>query len=345
MACTWARWFRASKAAQATAVAGISGTISSERNCGCIDIGKSGSSSSKQPIVSGSRGKCAVSGIRFYASRSRPAPESSCCFATVERLHQYAVLDGVTGGQLAGGHCARLCASWLPRLVSGAFQEGLQQLSPSAASVVDVPEEAVISTWAQALMSGFSRCDQLAAQEDQSGEGSCGALLCVVARSGIYVASIGVGMAVIGTLDSDGETIWCDEASIPHNMANEAEADRWGEPRPPDGVPTRLLGGSSAKRIETRLLGLPDVVRHEHGDAQRFVILGSPQVWSFGPRLPLQWAMEAQHAGRNPADEIVIRSQGRDAVALVLVLPGGLGSDDSPLPKHGELVSPIAAAF
>mmetsp|Transcript_460 Transcript_460/g.1319 ORF Transcript_460/g.1319 Transcript_460/m.1319 type:complete len:124 (+) Transcript_460:895-1266(+) len=78
--------------------------------------------------------------------------------------------------------------------------------------------------------------------------------------------------------------------------------------------------------------------RHQHGSGRRFVILGTPAIWEHGPRLPLQWAVEAYRAGRSPADELIARSRGGDAVALVLVLPAGLG-EGSRLPPHDELVA------
>lgn len=285
-----------------------------------------------RPVV-GTRGCCEESNVRFYTARSRPAEASNRCFAISERLHQFALLDGISGTADAGSHCARFCAAWLSRLVAHAFREQVHS-EPLVSSRRD--EVAAISAWVDALSAGFVQCDRLVAQEV---DGSCGALLCSICRSGIYVASVGRGRVAIGTKDDDGRTVWCDEASNPHCIENEAEAERWGYPPAPSGLTTRFLGGSTLKQSEPRLIAIPDVVRQEHEDCQRFVILGSPEVWASGPRLPMQWAVEAHQAGRNPADEVVVRSQGVDVVAVVLVLPPGLGSDDSPLPQHDELTS------
>mmetsp|Transcript_70095 Transcript_70095/g.193914 ORF Transcript_70095/g.193914 Transcript_70095/m.193914 type:complete len:346 (-) Transcript_70095:18-1055(-) len=289
--------------------------------------------------VAGTSGSHASSGIQFYASRSLPAATSACCFAIAESLHQFAVVDGVREGE-AGGRCARFCAGRLPQLIARAFHDQLQRVPLwSYHDSEGVPlgnSDAAARVWAEALTVGFAQCDVIAMEEL---EGSCGALYCAVARSGVYIASVGLGRVVIGTEDAGSQTFWCDEASAPHCIENEAEAARLGQRPLLSQTPSRILGGAALKQVEPRLVGLPDVMRHRHADGQRFVILGSPGVWSHGARLPMQWVVEAYHAGRNPADAIVARSQGADVVALVLVLPPGLGDDGSPLPRHDQLAS------
>jgi len=233
-------------------------------------------------------------------------------------------------------------------LIARSFAERVQS-SPlrhatrADGSLIEDEEEAAAAAWADSLTMGFRMCDQGAVQE--VGSGACGAVVCVVARSGIYVASVGLSRAVIGT-EADGE-ILCDEASSPHRLTSESELERLADagptgaspPQLPSKAPTRFFGGAALKQADARLVGLPDVIRHQHGSGRRFVILGTPAIWEHGPRLPLQWAVEAYRAGRSPADELVARSQGADAVALVLVLPAGLG-EGSRLPPHHELVAP-----
>mmetsp|Transcript_21847 Transcript_21847/g.68112 ORF Transcript_21847/g.68112 Transcript_21847/m.68112 type:complete len:351 (-) Transcript_21847:40-1092(-) len=291
--------------------------------------------------VAGTSGCCAASGVRFYAARSRPAAESACCFAIAEELHQFAVLDGVGGAGDAGAQCARFCAGQLPGLVARAFLERVRRSPLASARDMDgalvSEEESAAESWAEALTAGFAQCDRLAADQV---EGGCGAILCTVACSGVYAASVGLGRVVVGT-EVDGSTmLLCDEVSSPHSIQSEAEVSRLGRPFPPAHAPTRLLGGAAEKRAEPRLIGLPDVARHQHAQSRRFVLLGSPGVWHQGPQLPLQWAVEAYRTGRSPADEVVARSKGTDVVALVLVLPPGLGGDGSPLPPHEELALP-----
>lgn len=300
--------------------------------------------------AAGTAGACAESGIRFYASRSRKADESAHCFAIAEQLHQFAVVDGVAAqGSDEGAASARFCAGRLAPTVARVFAERVRHVPLQAAtradgSLIGDEAEAVAAVWAEALSAGFAVCDQQAQQAENIEGGACGALLCAVAQSGIYIASVGLGRVVVGTEVGGGEVV-CDEASSPHSAESEAEAERFAEAnrelRHPLGAqaPTRLLGGSSLKMAEPLLVASPDVVRHEHAESRRFIVMGSPGLWDLGARLPVQWAIEAYKAGRNPADELVARSRGGDVVALVLVLPQGLGADDGRLPPHDELVT------
>lgn len=289
--------------------------------------------------VSGTSGVC-DSGVRYYAARSKAAESSPSLFAVSERLHHFAVVDGLDGDD-GGAGCARFFAQRLPRMITEAF---VAQPSPMAMTGVDGQplgaEDVVAAAWANSLTAGFGHCDSWAAQEEVLG--SCGALVCVVARSGIYVASIGLGRAVVGTEDDGGKTIQCDEASSPHCAASELEATRLGDAVSRFGGPTRMLGGMAQKRVEPLISGLPDVVRHGHAAGRRFVILGSPALWVSGPRLPLEWVVEAYRKNWDPAVELVARSKG-DVVALVLVLPPGLDDPEGPLPPHDEAFWPPAA--
>lgn len=305
--------------------------------------------------AAGTSGACPQSGVRFYAARSRKAAESMHCYAIAEDLHQFSIVDGMPDVGQGAAECAKLCAGKLVPLVARGYAERVRRLPLRSATdrdgnVFGSEEEAAAAYWADALTDGFAQCDQLAAQDPASGSGAsaCGALLCVVAESGVYVASVGLGRACIGTEIFGGE-IMCDEASIPHCSASEAEAERLREADasaaslPPPHLATRMLGGSTVKQADPRVVGLPDVVRHQHSEGRRFVILASPGIWDFGPRLPVQWAVEAYRRGRSPADELVARSRGADDVALVLVLPAGLGTGDGRLPPHEELRAREAA--
>lgn len=311
----------------------------------------------------GTSGTCSTSGVRFYAARSLKAADSSHCFAIAEQLHQFVVVDSITlerssvrPPDSAEAKCAKLCAERLPSTVSRAFAERVRRVHLQAAtrpdgSLFDSTEEAVAAFWADALMAGFQVCDQMAQESQECAGAATGALFCAVADSGVYVASVGLGRVVIGTEEAGGQ-VFCDEASSPHRAASDAEGVRLREgqgqsdsstgpfrhPMGPE-APTRLLGGASLKGAEPRLISLPDVVRLQHAEQRRFVILGSPGLWDLGPRLPVQWAIEAYKAGRSPADELVARSRGEDVVALVLVLPQGLGLGDGKLPPHDELVA------
>lgn len=277
---------------------------------------------------------CCESGVRFYGARSRSVAASSCCYAVAERLHQFAVVDGI-GGSDEARECATFCARRLAPLVAQAFAAG-QQAWQSGNRPQDTDAK---SLWAEALTAGFQHCDMLAVQE---ANGSCGALLCVVAQSGVYVASLGLSRAVVGTEDDGGATILCDEVSVPHSLENEAEAERLQEAglavaQVPNG-PTRMLGGMAVKRDYPGLIvSVPDVVRHEHTSGRRFVIMASPGVWRHGPRLPLQWAVDAYRRGLNPAKAVVEHADGSDVAALVLVLNPGLG-----LGERGSSLAPDA---
>lgn len=305
--------------------------------------GAHGPSVGPPKAVSGTSG-CADSGVRYYAARSVEASKSSVCFVVAEQIHQFAVVDGAG---LNGAVCATFCAQRLPRLVSRAFAERLHY-SPLESATDPIsgirlkPAEAAAAAWSDALAAGFAECDRAAVQEESLSGGHCGGLFCAVARSGIYIASVGLGRAVVGTEEESGAALLCDEASSPHSAASEVEAQRWtaaaaagGEEQrlPPPGTPTRQLGGAVAKRMEPRLIALPDVVRQRHARGRRFVVLGSPGVWAQGSEKPLR---KAYRRGRSPADAILEQSEG-DAAAVVLVLPGGLGGESCPLPEHGRL--------
>eukprot|EP00927_Polykrikos_kofoidii_P073286 TRINITY_DN69333_c0_g1_i1.p1 TRINITY_DN69333_c0_g1~~TRINITY_DN69333_c0_g1_i1.p1 ORF type:complete len:358 (+),score=63.71 TRINITY_DN69333_c0_g1_i1:62-1075(+) len=289
--------------------------------------------------VSGTSGSC-ESGLRFYGARSKSAVESCSYFAVMERYHQFAVVDGVGGA--AGRLCARFCAQHLTRLVAQRFLEQQRLLRGATDADGDLlsEEEAAAASWADALTAGFAACDSQALQEV---DGACGALVCVVARSGVYIGSVGLGRVVIGTEDDNGKVVHCDEASSPHVATSEYEAERLGVAASRlQNVPTRMLGGAVSKQSEELIIALPDVVRHAHSEGRRFVILGSPGLWASGPRLPVQYAIEAYRSGRSPADEIVSKCGRGDVVAMVLVLPPGLGDEGSLLPWHDELVLPQA---
>lgn len=287
--------------------------------------------------VAGTSG-CSDGGVRFYAARSWKAEESGTCFAIAEKLHQFAVVDGVGVDGLSS---ARVSAGRLSRYVSQSFVERVHQVPLETATdpISGLPikmDEAAASAWGDALATGFSDCDREAIQD---AAGSCGAMFCVVARSGVYVASVGTGRAVIGTEEDGGLSVLIDEASNPHCKNNATEVNRFGaadENLLPDG-PTRLLGGGDAKRKEPRIIALPDVVRHRHAPGRRYVLLGSPGVWAQGPEAAVHWAVQAYRRGESPANAVIARSEG-DAVVLVVVLPRGLGSEGSPLPPHGQLV-------
>lgn len=269
----------------------------------------------------------------------------------------FIVADGATEEGDGGKRCAVFCAERLPRLAAHEFVSRISEGTPESSLARDawapiqhiseldsseqgahVHEEArAASCWGKSLTTAFQRCDALAAQEV---EGGCGVMMCAIARSGVYVASVGLGRAVIGTEQEGGATVICDEVSNPHSLSNEIEAERIGgfqADQPPLSGATRLLGAEARKRMEPQILWHPDVVRQHHSGSRRYVVLASPGAWEAGPRLPLQWAVEAYRAGRSPADEIVARCRG-DVVALVLVLPPGLGNETSGLPAHSELV-------
>ncbi|CAE7536353.1 unnamed protein product, partial [Symbiodinium pilosum] len=160
--------------------------------------------------------------------------------------------------------------------------------------------------------------------------------------SGVYVGSVGVARCVVGTEADDGDTVWCDEVSVPHSARNTAELARLKDtgvgPLPPV---LRFLGGQTQKASQPGLIAIPDVVRAPHpAEGRGFVLLGTSNLWSQGPRLPVQWAVQAFREGRCPASAW-IRGCGIgddvDAAAMVLVLPPGLSEEDSPLPKHGDV--------
>ena len=126
-----------------------------------------------------------------------------------------------------GAACAKFCAARLPKMAAHSFSERVRATPLSAladdsgAAVADEAEAAAL-VWADALTAGFGMCDQAALNEAQ---GACGAMLCVVARSGVYVASVGLGRAVIGTEEPGGQGAFVDEASAPHRRDGEEEAD------------------------------------------------------------------------------------------------------------------------
>lgn len=305
-----------------------------------------GPSSAGLPAAVAGTSGCTDSGVRYYAARSVQASKSSVFFVVAEQLHQFAVVDGAG---LSGTACATFCAQRLPRLVSRAFVERLHHWPLESATdpisgIRLKPAEAAAAAWSDALAAGFAECDRAAAQEESLSAGHCGGLICAVARSGVYIASIGLGRAVVGTEEDSGAALLCDEASNPHNSASAVEAQRWaaaaagGQEQllPTPDTPTRQLGGVEAKRKEPRLIALPDVVRQRHAKGRRYIVLGSPGIWVQGSEQPLRRAAEAYHRGQSPADAVLEQSEG-DAAAVVLVLPGGLGGESCPLPEHGQL--------
>ncbi|CAE8664330.1 unnamed protein product, partial [Polarella glacialis] len=292
---------------------------------------------------SSSAGVCTDSGVRFFTARSRPIDQSASCYAVADRLHQFAVLDGTGVG---GDKFAAYCAGRLPRNVSGAFvaslsasradassssTQGLRPScgkSPRAISFGDEGEEepadvaAAAKRWQAALSGGVALCDQQA--EAETLQGGCSALFCVIARSGTYVASVGLGRAMVGTDMGPALPLQCDEASRPHLPLAGVT----------DGLPSRMLGG-----FGTAARGaLPDVVRIRHENSQRLVVLGSPALFDAfeSPEAPLHAAHAALRAGRSPAEELLLGvDSNADAVALVLVLPPGVEQN---LPGHDQLM-------
>eukprot|EP00929_Paragymnodinium_shiwhaense_P038142 TRINITY_DN20208_c0_g1_i3.p1 TRINITY_DN20208_c0_g1~~TRINITY_DN20208_c0_g1_i3.p1 ORF type:complete len:266 (+),score=55.15 TRINITY_DN20208_c0_g1_i3:185-982(+) len=259
----------------------------------------------------------------------------------MESHHLFALVDGIGGAEDVAS--SRYCAERLTRCISRVFSN-----APALRGITDAngnlltEDEAIAAVWSQAMSGGFAMCDQFAQQEEVAG--ACGALVCAVTRSGVYLASVGRGRAVIGTeTDALGKEIACDEASSPHEKTSEAEMQRLGKDLASMSPkrPTRMLGGYLEKRANSAIIGLPDVVRSEHpeGDCRRYVVMGSPGLWTQGPRLPLQHAIEAYRSGRSPADEVLSKcgQKGQDLVVVVLVLPPGLGAEDGPLPPHESL--------
>ncbi|CAE7233022.1 unnamed protein product, partial [Symbiodinium sp. CCMP2456] len=66
-------------------------------------------------------------------------------------------------------------------------------------------EHAAARAWSEAVTVAFQRCDE------QLGEEPTSAVLCVIARSGTYISSVGIARCVLGTETHDGETVYCDE--------------------------------------------------------------------------------------------------------------------------------------
>eukprot|EP00811_Abedinium_folium_P036222 NODE_8951_length_1457_cov_11.920301.p1 GENE.NODE_8951_length_1457_cov_11.920301~~NODE_8951_length_1457_cov_11.920301.p1 ORF type:complete len:415 (-),score=108.57 NODE_8951_length_1457_cov_11.920301:211-1350(-) len=297
-------------------------------------------------------GVCPGSGcgptVQYFAARSHDAGASSAAFALAPRLHQFTLTDGEHLGNDSGAAAARFCAARLTRLVSHNFMErvrlGPQGPAATATGPIDAmaddedfpaTEADAVSRWGDALSAAFSHCDHWMAAERVSG--GCSALFCAVARSGTYVASVGLGRAIVGT-ELPGGAVRHDKASRPHLADSSLEATRLGAAAARFSGATRLLGATEEKRKEALLIGLPDVTRHRHVDgARRFIVLGSPALWeNCGPEALVQSAVNAYRVGRSPAAEIVAQSKG-DGAAVVLVLPPNLGGALSPLPPHEEL--------
>eukprot|EP00933_Yihiella_yeosuensis_P062082 TRINITY_DN65004_c0_g1_i1.p1 TRINITY_DN65004_c0_g1~~TRINITY_DN65004_c0_g1_i1.p1 ORF type:complete len:372 (-),score=42.85 TRINITY_DN65004_c0_g1_i1:124-1206(-) len=297
---------------------------------------------------SGLRGYCS-SGIRYYSARSKQPENSVSRCGIAERLHAFVLADGLgirdseAGG--ASSRCATFCASNLASLAAHFFTEG-QVATPlwgqARADGQKLPEkDAAVGLWANSLTQSFGACDVALSEREPSG--GCGAIMCLVARSGIYIASLGLGRAVVGTETDNGETYICDEVSIPHTVESEIEQERLSRDKitlpsnRPSTFPTRILGAPRAKANDAVLTAQPDIVRLEHlSEGHRFIILGSPDLWLSGPRLPVEWAVQAFQEGKSPAEELIRRTarEGVDTVALVLVIPSGLDGEDSFLPPH-----------
>ncbi|CAE7514841.1 unnamed protein product [Symbiodinium natans] len=288
------------------------------------------------PAASLKGGTCPRSGLRYFAARSRPPEASSCRSAALEALHAFALAE--SHGK-DGGEAASKAAKALPVLTARAFAEGVAQVphwvwtGPDGALLEE--EEAAARAWAEALSVAFARCDE------ELGEEPVSAVLCIVARSGIYISSVGISRCVIGTEADQGDTVYCDEASVPHDANNAAELARVKDAGVAVVPPVlRFLGGRMRKASQPGLISLPDVVRARHPLAGRcFVLLGTSNLWTKGPRLPVHWAVQAFREGSCPASAWVRRAGvgEEDAAAMVLVLPPGLAEEDSPLPNHGDV--------
>mmetsp|Transcript_84998 Transcript_84998/g.177642 ORF Transcript_84998/g.177642 Transcript_84998/m.177642 type:complete len:367 (-) Transcript_84998:61-1161(-) len=306
--------------------------------------------------AAGTSDTCDPSGIKYYAARAKKAADSDNFYAVAATYNQFAVAESLVladkdgGSEAASAACAKLCAGRLPLMTANAFVEGVRR-RPLHSTVRDdgsmaTEEEAASALWADAISSGFNLCEAMIARDlADGGRGAAEVMLCVIARSGVYAGSVGRGRIVVGT-EENGD-IWCDEASCPHLPSSEAEMQRIDElmlegagagDNLPEGQPTRFLGGGVLKERDSRYIGLPDIVRLDHvANSRRFVIIGSSGIWSYGPRLPVQWAIEAYRSGRSPADELISRSTGSDDVVLVLILPPKV-AEGSTLPPHHEIV-------
>lgn len=323
-------------AASATPGAPSSALSWARRWCRCEQPPKA-----SRAAAASSSSKCSGSRIEYFAARSLALDRSSSFHAVSEKLHQFVIVDGVTGDD-GGRECAMFCAQRLTPLAARAFLEQLRQLPLHARTNAETgqfltEEDGVGGVWAEALTAAAKGCDSLALQEVAAG--GCCVLHCNVARSGIYISSLGLGRAVIGTEETPGGDILCDEASTPHSCEDsETERERMGTLASRMRGPTRLLGGAAEKRMAPQLICSPDVVRIKHVAERRYLLLASPGVFEAGPRLPIQWAVAAHRDGKNPAAELVSKFGG-DSVALVLVLPPGLDDEDGGLPPHDKLES------
>ncbi|CAK0809834.1 unnamed protein product, partial [Prorocentrum cordatum] len=280
-----------------------------------------------QRPVAGTSGSC-DSGVRFYAARSRAAKESASCFAIAERLHQFAVVDGARAGgepssREATQRCAQFCAGQLSRLVSYAFaeqarqgalgSEGAEAVAEAEASgafdawgggAAQAPEVTrAVSAWASALQDGFALCEQKRASAVRLGAGGrlrrppvCRRAQRRLRRQRGPRAGRGGHRGGGGQLDHLRRGL---EPALRRQRSRlgRRHARRHGAPRAAGGSSDADAGRCGCE-ADQRLTAQPDVVRHDHADARRFVILGSPGVWTQGPRLPLQWAVEAYRSGR-----------------------------------------------
>lgn len=272
---------------------------------------------------------------RYFAARGRPIESSACRTAAVEALNAFALTESHSE---RGGEAAANAAKALPLLAANAFSEAATEVPLWTRTAADggrlEEEDAAAAAWSEAVTVAFQRCDE------QLGEEPTSAVLCVIARSGIYVSSVGIARCVLGTETDEGETVYCDEVSVPHDISNDAERARVRDAGA-TAVPyvLRFLGGRAHKASHPGLLSLPDVVRAPHpAEGRSYVLLGTSNLWSKGPRLPVQWAVEAFREGRCPASAWIRRAgaAGDDVAAMVLVLPPGLADEDSPLPKHAD---------
>eukprot|EP00971_Amphidinium_carterae_P126205 2500203-Amphidinium_carterae.1 len=144
--------------------------------------------------------------------------------------------------------------------------------------------EAAAAAWGHALVSAFAHCDRLAAGEALAAR--CSGIHVVVARSGIYIASLGTCRAAVG-IESGDRTVSCHASSQPHTILNSVEAKRMANTSDkermaaaPLATPTRFLCAELDKRQQSGFLAFPDVVRHLHAKQRQYIVLGSPGVYA-----------------------------------------------------------------
>lgn len=261
------------------------------------------------------QGVCPQTGVRYWVARPS---DSAGRVGVLEQQHCFS---------LAEGGPAAAVAAQLPRLAAECFEERQTQVPLWSRQT----EEPAAEAWAEALTMAFVTCDQQLPDTEL-----CSAVLSVITRSGIYIASCGTSRAVLGSAALDGVTVFCDEASVPHDATNDAERQRLaaGTLSFPPNSTWRGLGGHKIKEQYPGVIAMPDVVRIQYSEGRRLILLGSKNLWHLGPRLPVERAWEALRAGKCPALEAANGSQG-DAVVLALLIPPKLKetiSDDALLP-------------